>query len=243
MNSKSNWKKTRKRVVLNELLWLTVGVALIMSPLLSELTVKSVSLNINFLDINIHCNICINVSYINCFFDINRVWNGIPSSSACDILIQIQATIVTLALTIIALFASILDKSVYGISWPDYFLNKKPKFLKYRCIIAFSLLLLVLNIVLHLREKDKFVVPIFLSSIGLILYAISSVYAIFSGKGNINHEIEDYFLAQFNGKEYLENQSMLLTNFGEDWNKITSIYASEYGKYMELYLEALKGMG
>ena len=223
---KPKWKNTRKSVIIKEIVFIIIEMAIILSPLLSRI---KPFIYVSSLGIIIRT-------------DINCLWNGIPCPSSCDILIQIQATIVTLALTIITLFASILDKSDYGISWPNYFLNKKPKFLKYRFVIVISLLLLMVNIILHLWKNDAFVIPVFLSSIFLIFYAIFSVYPIFSGKENIKHELEDYFIAQFNGEKYLENQSRLLTDFAEDWEKLTSIYASEYKKHEELYLKALEGI-
>ena len=72
--------------------------------------------------------------------------------NAVLVFLQIQATIIALVMTVIALLSGIISESYMGISIPNYFLEKKSKWLNGRRILAIDFIAFIIEIVLYIAS-------------------------------------------------------------------------------------------
>ena len=100
-------------------------------------------------------------------------------------LLQIQATIGTLTIAIIALISGNISDSYMGTSVSDYYLNIRPKFLKQKVIIFVSLALILINAICHMMALYNIVIFVFVLTFFLVGVSIIEVYSIFNGKRKI----------------------------------------------------------
>lgn len=114
----NNWIKIRQRIIIYEILAVCVVLGLLVIGLWLQLHLDS---------------------------EFETVMDNIDEDFALVIL-QIQATIDTLTIAIIALISGSISDSNMGIAFSNYFLNIRPFIFKQKRIIISSLLLLVINI-------------------------------------------------------------------------------------------------
>ena len=74
-------------------------------------------------------------------------------------LLQIQASIATLTIALVALISGNISDSYMGVSVSNYYLNLRPAILKQKVIIVFSMILLTAGVVLHIWEAYNSVLP------------------------------------------------------------------------------------
>lgn len=110
------------------------------------------------------------------------------------VIIQIQATIQTLTIALLALASSQVTESHMGISYNDFRFNIRPVFFTQKRIITGSILLLALNIFLHMAGFYNAVVTVFLIACLLIVISVWEIYAVFMGRGIVAQEIQEYLL-------------------------------------------------
>ena len=108
------------------------------------------------------------------------------------IFIQVDATILTLTIALIALITGFLSDSYMGISYSDYFLNVRPMVYKQVVIIILSLIYFGFGCIALWIGWDYLVAAILFCEILLIVMSVLSIYSIFKGKDNIKKEIERY---------------------------------------------------
>ncbi len=152
-------------------------------------------------------------------------------SSMSLTLLQIQASITTLTLAIIALLSGTISDSYMGVSICQFFLHKRAQLLKQKYLIITEFVLLFINVWSHLVAKYNIVIAIFTISLILILYAILEIFWVFHGKKNICEEIESYIIYSFkNEKDILVGE-----NFISDWKVHASSQSQEeYEHYRDL---------
>ena len=107
------------------------------------------------------------------------------------VIIQIQATIQTLTIALLALASSQVTESHMGISYNDFRFNIRPVFFTQKRIITGSILLLALNIFLHMAGFYNAVVTVFLIACLLIVISVWEIYAVFMGRGIVAQEIQE----------------------------------------------------
>lgn len=184
-----DWDSYRKKIQYKEILVIIFAVLMAVSGVIFDLLVARGSI---FLEVN----------------DFNEV---------SLVLLQIQATITTLTLTIIALLSGNISDFYMGISISAYFLEIRPVFLKQRRIIVIEFLTLALSVICHLLGEYNSVVMCFFISMVIILVAIFEIYAIFKGRRKSEDEIVLYvnYLIE-NNNNYLEIGENLLY----DWKRV-----------------------
>ena len=112
-------------------------------------------------------------------------------------LIQIQATIVTLMLSIIGILSGVLSDQYMGVSVSYYFLEIKPRPLTYKKIIYAEFILLGFSLIGYVFLLYNFLFSIFISSLILIVVSIVEMYEIFKGKKYVEDNIKEYINSKF----------------------------------------------
>ena len=148
--------------------------------------------------------------------------------------LQMQASITVLTLSIIALLSGNISDSYMGVSVSSYFLEKRPPYLKQKRIIILEFILLLECLCDHLLGLYNLVIATFVVAIIFITVSIYEVYSIYYGKGDTEEEIENYV-------EYLFGEGKLYGEYGKnflkDWKaNVEKQSMEEYDKYCELFL-------
>ena len=106
--------------------------------------------------------------------------------------LQIQATLLTLSIALVAVISSLISDSYMGISYTDFLLNIRPTGYTQYTIIKISLAYIVIA-AFSFWFKWYYLVACFLFCEILLIYiSASSVYEIFKGKQYLQNEIKDY---------------------------------------------------
>lgn len=113
-------------------------------------------------------------------------------SNISGIFLQVDATILTLTIALVALISGLLSDSHMGISYSDYFLNIRPKLYKQIVIIIFSFFYFFIGCVCFWLQKNYLVVAVLFCEILLVLMSSLSIYGIFGGKDKIRKDIEKF---------------------------------------------------
>lgn len=95
-------------------------------------------------------------------------------------ILQIQATIQTLTIALLALTTSHMTKQYMGINYNDFLFNRKPVIFTQKRIIVVSLISLAVNLFIHMSGFYNLVTAIFLIACLLIIASVHQIYAVFS---------------------------------------------------------------
>ena len=118
----------------------------------------------------------------------------IPDFSSISLaLIQAEAVLFGLTISLIALLSGKMDESYLGINYADYILNRKPVLFYQKRIIGFLLIILIASFVLQMAKLYNLVCSLFLCSCILIWISASNIYTVFSGKAQLDVELKLYF--------------------------------------------------
>ena len=154
--------------------------------------------------------------------------------------LQIQATITTLTLTIIALLSGNITDSYMGISISAYFLELRPVILKQSRIIILEFAALALSVVFHIVGFYNSVFSCLIASMFIIIMAIFEIYAVFKGRKNSEDEISLYVNYLIEEKDnYLE----IGKNFLYDWKKIVVDQSvEEFDFYLQMFFSLINNI-
>lgn len=108
------------------------------------------------------------------------------------IFFQVDATLLTLSIALVALISSFISKSYMGISYSDYYLNKRPKIYNQTMIFFLSFLYLVIGAISILLNWCYILPGIFFCEVLLILFSYISIYSVFRGTHYVRDEIAVY---------------------------------------------------
>lgn len=153
-------------------------------------------------------------------------------------LLQIQASITTLTLTIIALLSGNISDSYMGISISSYYLEIRPVILKQRRIIVVEFIILAVGVLSHLLGCFNIVISGFFVSIVIIMVAIFEIYAIFKGRKNSEDEILMYVDSLIDKNDGLLE---IGKSFLYDWKKIVANQSTEdFELYSKTFLTIIE---
>ena len=149
------------------------------------------------------------------------------------VLIQVQATLFTLTIALVALLSGRITNEFLGVKYNNFILNIKPCYLTQKRIISLSLMLLVVNCFLHMFGYYNLVVAVFVVTVFLVEYSASLVYEAFVGTEQIDKEISafvDYKLLNENA------QVNVFNDFCEQWVRECTVQETgEYEKYLNVF--------
>lgn len=156
------------------------------------------------------------------------------------VLLQIQASIGTLTIAIIALISGNITDSYMGVSISDYYLNIRPGILKQKRIIFASLILIVANAIFHMWELYNLVIFTFVITFILVGVSIVEIYSVFGGKRKMQKEIEKYYKHVMQTPSNYQEKLELCSAFIEDWKEIAKTQnEEEFEKYTKLLTEGI----
>lgn len=203
-------------------------------------------MNIIFEFVCILLIICFIVAGI--FFD-NEVKNGLirirvdEFDSFIIAILEIQATISTLTIALVALISNNVSESYMGIAVSHYYLNIRPFIFKQNIIIYSVLGLLSANILLYIFKCYNLVLYVFAATIVLIILSAYEIYYLFRGVAVADEEIE-LFILQFMDKpekKYYKEKVGLFTNLVNDWaDKSAEQNQIDYDEYKDVFLYSLQ---
>lgn len=168
---------------------------------------------------------------------------GKLDDSFAMVILQIQATVDTLTIAIIALISGSVSDSNMGIVFSDYYLNIRPFIFKQKRIIVSSLLLLAINIGFYIAGGYCLVLWVFAVTMVLILMSINEVYLIFTGKRLAERETKDYINYIFANKYEYRKKYSICRELANDWkNVIPSQSKENYESYKEVFLNGVTAL-
>lgn len=159
------------------------------------------------------------------------------------VILQIQATVDTLTIAIIALISGSVSDSNMGIAFSDYYLNIRPFMFKQKRIIVSSLILLAINIGFYIVGWQWLVLWVFAVTMVLILMSINEIYLIFDGKGLAERETKDYINYILSKKCEYRKKYNICTKLASDWKNVISSQSREnYESYKEVFLNGVTAL-
>jgi hypothetical protein len=169
--------------------------------------------------------------------DFLEIFHNININSFSSTLLQIQSTIVTLTIALVALISGNIGKSYMGVSICDFFLNIRPMIFKQKRIVISSLILLAISVLFHLWSLYNWVLLSFFTTIILIILSVCEVYDVFKGNEFIESEIKQYLDDTISDeKSSYSRKKDLLLNFIDDWKESCLFQSqSEYEDYLEIF--------
>ena len=157
--------------------------------------------------------------------------------------LQIQASISTVGIALIALISGFMSEEYHGISVSDYFLNIKPRIFKQNNIIIGLLILTAGNVALHFFKMYNAVIAVLWVSCIIIIVSVIELYDAFKGKTKIIGEIDayiDYMI--FSDEVYYEKKCEIIRNYCCSVPKMNEKQYEEYKtRYKKGLCELLKG--
>ena len=208
----NDWKKVRSKAIIIEILAVFAIAVFIVIGLLLQLNSNTI---------------------------LGTISNNIDKNFALAIL-QIQATVDTLTISIIALISGCVSDSSMGIVFSDYYLNIRPYIFKQKRIIAGSILLLVTNIGFYSIKWYCFLLSIFVVTIILILISTNEIYLIFNGKRLAEREIKEYICYVLSKKCGYRKKYTICMEFVSDWKNIITLQSREnYENYKEVFMDGI----
>lgn len=149
-------------------------------------------------------------------------------------ILQIQSSISTLSVALIALIVGNINDTYMGISYTNYYLNIKPKYFTQKRIMLFSLLLIVIGVLFHLDRCYYLVISSFLISLFPIIISILALYSAFDGVSKINKEIYKYYNeVMYSLDTPFEIKAKMLMDFINEWCTKKELSRPELLKYKE----------
>lgn len=211
----NNWIKIRQRIIIYEILAVCVVFGLLAVGLWLQMHLDSI---------------------------FGTVMENIDKDFALVIL-QIQTTIDTLTIAIIALISGSISDSNMGIVFSDYYLNIRPFIFKQKRIIVSSLILLAINIGFYIGGWYCFGLCLFAVTTVLILMSINEIYLIFAGKSLAVRETKHYINFILARKCDYRKKYNICAEFVNDWkNAIPSQSKEDFESYKEVFLSGLAAL-
>lgn len=152
-------------------------------------------------------------------------------------LVQIQTTMTTLIIAVIALLSGSTSKSYFGISVNSYYLENKPRILKFKTVLIYEFILIALSIIGHTFDYYNFVITVFTTALFIILFFVLQIFDVYKGKNRVIDDIKPYF------EKLIENTDKykdLGQKFVSDWKAIASTQTQdEFDEYFRLHIKLI----
>lgn len=152
------------------------------------------------------------------------------------VIIQIQATIQTLSIALLALVSSHTADSIFGVSAIDFQFRIAPAFFSQEWLIKGGLILLAVNVFFHMASLYNLVLAVFLVACSVIWISINQIYTVFAGKGAPEQEVEAYLLYTVEKNPSVPQRMKAFTTFCDDWvRNCESQNNAQFHQHQELF--------
>lgn len=157
-------------------------------------------------------------------------------------IVQIQATVFTLTIALLALMGGKISDSYLGVKYNNFILNLKPIFYTQRNIIRASLLLLVAGIASQMLGLYNVVTSLFFITCILIWISANEIYEAYTGTERIDDEIHAYVIHKIlYGKSSEKIDTM--KSFCTEWkSKISCEANNSYEEHYKILRKMLFSM-
>lgn len=160
------------------------------------------------------------------------------------VIIQIQATVQTLSIALLALVSGRISESYMGINYNDFQFNIRPSVFTQKRIIYGLIALLVSNVFFHMLGLYNMVVAVFLAVCILIIISVKEIYAVFVDGMSTEKEIEAY-LKSFTTEAEMPDEKMinafqiLCRGWRKDSDKQSILEYEQYQEVFNCFLDVL----
>lgn len=153
--------------------------------------------------------------------------------------LQIQASISSISIALVALISGVVSDEYYGLSITHYYLNIKPLLFKQNRIIIGSICLVAINVGAHLLGAYNLVIAILWVSCVVIIISVTEIYAAFSGRHVTIVEMKmylDYIL--LDSSVSFEKKEDYFSNYVDYWS-LLSQNSVDYDNEKQRYEKAV----
>lgn len=179
------------------------------------------------------------------------IWSVDNYDGISLVVIQIQATIQTLSIALLALISSHTTDSIFGISAIDFQFRIVPVCFAQEWLIKGGLILLAGNVFFHMAGFFNLVLAVFLVACCFIWISINQIYAVFAGKGAPEQEVEAYLLYTVQQHPSVPQRTQAFTAFCDDWvrkcesqnNTLFHLHRELFGKMLDALAAAEEEQG
>ncbi len=148
-------------------------------------------------------------------------------------IIPVQATIITLTITVVTLLSGSIKDSYMGVPVSRYFLEIHPYFFRQKRIVIIEFLGLALSVILYLIGSHFTLVLNFMVTVVFVLLSFLEIYEVFKGRRSIQEIILSYIMFSIdNNENYLELGEAYIS----DWKNIVLVQSKEE---FDLYYDTL----
>lgn len=167
----------------------------------------------------------------------NRILLEIPNYDSISlVIIQIQATVQTLSIALLALASGYAADSHMGIHYNRYLFQIKPRIFRQRTIVITLIALLAVNLFFHMLGWYNIVTGIFVVACILVSMSAWEIYGIFVGNTQIREEIEAYTGYLASKDRPLNDRISALHTFCGGWKDCMKTQSNrEFDQYMTVY--------
>ncbi len=149
-------------------------------------------------------------------------------------MLQIQATLTTLVIAVVALLTGSISDSYMGISISSYYMDIRPYVLKWKVVTLTEFSLLGINVLCHIFELYNLVIAIFAASLIILVIYILEINDVFKGRDNSLNEIKEYYEWLLkNSKQYEKNGKQFVL----DWKSSINVQSSaDFNAYFDMFM-------
>lgn len=150
-------------------------------------------------------------------------------------LLQIQSTVITLTIAVIALIAGSNSETYLGISVSEYYFSDRPWCLKQIVISIINIITLAFCIFAHIKEWYNIVICCTFSQLLFIILAIIDIFKAFNDKHSRRDEFKAYYNYVLKSGNKKKIKSLVLNLKDEFILKEIDMSRPEFELYEELY--------
>ncbi len=159
------------------------------------------------------------------------------------VILQIQVTVDTLTISIIALMSGNISDSNMGIPLSDYYLNIRPCIFKQKRIILGSLFLLAANTGGYTAGWYYIIFWVFAITLVLVSVSVNEIYLLFRGKTVAEYEIKDNIFHVLQKEMVFSQKFNVCQAFLNDWKSIAPSHSKEdFILYETVFLDEISAL-
>lgn len=196
-------------------------------------------INERFLYVMVWCGL-LGVNLLGVLLDILAFlgYPGITVENLADyaaVVIQVQATIAALGLTVVTLLGNVLNKKILGIGVAEFILNRQHRILNQRNATVFCMILSGISVFVYVIHLYNLIFTLFLSTLIIIIYMLFSVCQIFQSEDRLFGKISDYLICNA-----LRNDDVLEAFLKFPCQEIDELKGYKSDQYSEVVCEIWK---
>lgn len=123
---------------------------------------------------------------------------------------QVQATVITLSITVVSIISGVINTKYFGIQVTDYILNRRSKILRQKYLVVLNMFSILLNFGFCSLKLFNLCSGILIVSIFVCIRMFGSIYSVFSRISPLKENIRLYIISEALKDVSLSNHDNLL---------------------------------